>query len=101
MRSNSTSPFALGNRSERENFIKRHRPFFKRFPLVGRKAHDFELFAQAVDLLDKKAMPDVDYMQILLLREGMNRGGKRRYTTERILRDYTPGSPTDLSGEMR
>ena len=46
-------------------------------------------------------MPDADYMQILLLREQMNRGGKRRYTMERILRDYTPSSPVDLTGEMR
>ena len=76
-------------------------PFFRRFPLVGSKEHDFELFAQAVDLLAKKAMPDSDYMQILLLREQMNRGGKRRYTMERILRDYTPSSPAYLPGEMR
>ena len=76
-------------------------PFFRRFPLVGSKAHDFELFAQAADLLEKKVMADSDYVQILLLREQMNRGGKRRYTMERILRDYTPSSPSDLFGEMR
>ena len=68
-------------------------PFFRRFPLVGTKARDFELFAEAADVLNQKAMPDADYRQILLLREQMNRGGKRRYTAERILRDYTPGSP--------
>ncbi len=76
-------------------------PFFRRFPLVGWKAHDFELFAQAADLLAQEVMPDADYRQILLLREQMNRGGKRRYTMERILRDYTPSSPVDLTGEMR
>ena len=70
-------------------------------PLVGRKAHDFELFAQAAELLAKEAMSDADYRQVLLLREQMNRGGKRRYTMERILRDYTPSSPVDLTGEMR
>jgi hypothetical protein len=31
----------------------------------------------------------------------MNRGGKRRYTAERILRDYTPSSAADLADEMR
>jgi len=46
-------------------------------------------------------MPDADYRQVVLLREQMNRGGKRRYTAERILRDYTPSSPADLAGEMR
>jgi len=76
-------------------------PFFRRFPLVGWKAHDFELFAQAADLLASEAMTDADYNQVLLLREQMNRGGKRRYTMERILRDYTPSSPVDLTGEMR
>jgi hypothetical protein len=76
-------------------------PFFRRFPLVGMKAHDFDLFAEAVELLANEAMPDADYKRVLLLREQMNRGGKRRYTMERILRDYTPGSPVDLTGEMR
>jgi hypothetical protein len=65
-------------------------PFFRRFPLVGTKADDFELFASAVDLLAKPSLSEADYIQVLLLRERMNRGGKRRYTTERILRDYTP-----------
>ena len=76
-------------------------PFFRRFPLVGTKAHDFELFAQAAELLTKEVMSDADYRQVLFLREQMNRGGKRRYTMERILRDYTPSSPADLAGEMR
>ena len=65
-------------------------PFFRRFPLVGQKAQDFELFAQAADLLAKQPLNETDYSQVLLLREQMNRGGKRRYTAERILRDYTP-----------
>ena len=72
-------------------------PFFRRFPLVGSKAHDFELFAGAAELLAKEDMSEADYRQVLLLREQMNRGGKRRYTMERILRDYTPSSPADLS----
>jgi len=76
-------------------------PFFRRFPLVGGKAQDFELFAEAADLLAQKNLSDLDYEHILLLREQMNRGGKRRYTAERILRDYTPSSPADLAGGMR
>jgi LAGLIDADG endonuclease len=76
-------------------------PFFRRFPLVGWKARDFECFAQGAELLANEAMSDTDYRQVLLLREQMNRGGKRRYTMERILRDYTPSSPAGLTGEMR
>ncbi len=56
-------------------------PFFRRFPLVGTKARDFELFDQAVALLSNEVMSDVAYRQVLLLREQMNRGGKRRYTS--------------------
>jgi len=70
-------------------------PFFERFPLVGQKARDFELFKSAVALLSKPGASDDDYVAILQLREGMNRGGKRRYSTTRILRDYTPTSPLD------
>ena len=71
-------------------------PFFERFPLVGSKARDFELFRDAVRVLSQPVMSDADYHQVLALREGMNRGGKRRYTMERILRDYTPSSAGEL-----
>jgi len=67
-------------------------PFVQRFRLVGTKAHDFELFEQAVVLLGQGVMSDSDYRQVVLLPEQMNRGGKRRHTAERILRDYTPSS---------
>jgi hypothetical protein len=71
-------------------------PFFERFPLVGQKQHDFELFKSAVALLSKPSVSDADYVAILQLREQMNRGGKRRYSTARILRDYTPTSPSSM-----
>jgi LAGLIDADG endonuclease len=67
-------------------------PFFRRFPLVGRKQEDFERFAAAAELLAKSPLTDSDYANILALREGMNNGGKRRYSMEVILRDYTPSS---------
>ncbi len=68
-------------------------PFFERFPLVGMKAQDFACFREAVHLLSSYAMTDQEYIRVLTLREGMNRGGKRRHSMERILRDYTPSSP--------
>jgi hypothetical protein len=68
-------------------------PFFDRFPLVGKKAQDFELFKSAVRLLSQKPVGEADYRAVLKLREQMNSGGKRRYSTARILRDYTPTSP--------
>jgi LAGLIDADG DNA endonuclease family protein len=67
-------------------------PFFDRFPPVGSKAEDFRRFQAAVELLAQPVLSDADYTKVLALREGMNRGGKRRYSMERILRDYTPSS---------
>jgi hypothetical protein len=67
-------------------------PFFDRFPLVGTKAGDYALFRRAVALLSQGVLGDTDYVAVLKLREQMNGGGKRRYSTARILRDYTPTS---------
>jgi LAGLIDADG endonuclease len=65
-------------------------PFFERFPLIGRKAEDFDRFRAAARILSGKDLSYQDYAEVLALREGMNGGGKRRYTMQRILRDYTP-----------
>jgi hypothetical protein len=66
-------------------------PFFDRFPIVGQKAEDYQLWRSAVMLLSAGGLSDQDYHQVLALRERMNRGGKRRYRMDGILRDYTPG----------
>ncbi len=74
-------------------------PFFERFPLVGQKADDFRLWRDAVHLLAAGRLSDNDYHQVLALRERMNRGGKRRYRMNGILRDYTPSrSPRAVTG---
>ena len=65
-------------------------PFFRRFPLIGSKLGDFEAFSACVEVLSKRELDDADYIAVLTLREGMNRGGKRTHSKERILRDYTP-----------
>jgi LAGLIDADG endonuclease len=65
-------------------------PFFDRFPIVGQKAEDYRLWRSAVALLSAGNLSDQDYHQVLALRERMNRGGKRRYRMDGILRDYTP-----------
>lgn len=66
-------------------------PFFERFPLTGSKAQDFERFKRAAALLSKGVLNEPDFITVVDLREEMNNGGKRKYTRERILRDYTPG----------
>jgi hypothetical protein len=68
-------------------------PFFECFPLIGSKANDFERFRSAVALLSQPVVSDTDYVAVIMLREQMNRGGKRRYSAARILRDYTPTPP--------
>ena len=73
-------------------------PFFRRFPVVGTKARDFELFEAVVSLLGRGRLSDAEYQEVLRMREVLNRGGKRRYTMERILRDYTPNPPVDPEG---
>jgi hypothetical protein len=73
-------------------------PFFERFPLVGQKAEDFELYRRAVGLLSQPLLSDSDYRAVLALRERMNRGGKRKYRMAGILRDYTPTSPASRVG---
>jgi hypothetical protein len=74
-------------------------PFFERFPLVGEKARDFERWREAIRLLSRGPLDDRAYRQVLALREGMNRGGKRRHRMNRILRDYTPSpSPEQAVG---
>jgi hypothetical protein len=67
-------------------------PFFDRFQLVGTKAMDFDRFKRAVGLLERRRLSDADYVAVLVLREQMNGGGKRRYSMQRILRDHTPSA---------
>jgi LAGLIDADG endonuclease len=73
------------------DLVDRIMPFFDRFPIVGQKAHDYRLWRGAVALLAAGRLSDQDYARVLALRERMNRGGKRRYRMDGILRDYTPG----------
>jgi LAGLIDADG endonuclease len=70
--------------------IDRIVPFFDRFPVVGEKASDYRLWRSAVELLAAGDLSEADYATVLALRERMNRGGKRRYRMDGILRDYTP-----------
>ena len=73
-------------------------PFFQRFPLMGQKAIEFEMFERAVGLLTA-GLNDVTYVEVLQIREHMNRGGKRHHTMEKILRDYTPDlEPSSAQG---
>jgi hypothetical protein len=67
-------------------------PFFRRFPRWAARPSTSTLFEAAAGILTRRPLTDDDYREVLRLREDLNRGGKRRYTMERILRDYTPNS---------
>jgi LAGLIDADG endonuclease len=74
------------------DLIDRVVPFFDRFPIIGEKANDYRLWRSGVTLLAAGNLRESDYATVLALRERMNRGGKRRYRMDGILRDYTPSS---------
>ena len=73
-------------------------PFFDRFPIVGEKAEDYRLWRSAVLLMAAGPLNNQSYAEVLALRERLNRGGKRRYRMNGILRDYTPSSSTRMGG---
>ena len=74
-------------------------PFFERFPLVGQKQCDFELFKSAVALLGKPSVSDADYVDSAAQRTDESWRKKTLLDSENPQRLYA-----DLSvehGEMR
>jgi hypothetical protein len=74
-------------------------PFFEKYPFLSqKKIRDFRIFCAIVTLLSSSHhLSQEGIEQILRLRETMNGGGKRKFSTEeilqafpqKILRDYT------------
>ena len=61
-------------------------PFFERFPLRGPKANDLAVFRQITSLVQSgRHLLPAGIIEILALRNPMNRGGKRRRTDEQII----------------
>jgi hypothetical protein len=71
-------------------------PFFERFPfLSAKKKRDFSKFKQIVALMQRQAhLTEGGLREILSIREGMNDGGKRRYTHTEILESLGKSSET-------
>lgn len=64
-------------------------PFFERYPLQSKKANDYKIFKEIIQLVLAKEHLTFDGMKrLLLLREPMNSGGKRKYSSEQILNLY-------------
>jgi LAGLIDADG DNA endonuclease family protein len=61
-------------------------PFFEQFPLLSGKSRDFEIFREIAELMSQGVHLTRDGIaRILILRQPMNRGGKRRYPDQVIL----------------
>lgn len=64
-------------------------PFFKFYPLKTIKRKDFEVFATIADMIfSKQHLTKAGLQRLLELREGMNAGGKRKFTSGEILNAY-------------
>ncbi len=71
-------------------------PHFVQYPLRSRKAEDFNLFRQIVELLERKHHSTIDgLIHIISLAFKMNPHGKnRKYLLEDIIRDLRESSPS-------
>ena len=76
-------------------------PFFERFQLRGPKAGDLEIFREITRLVQSGRHRSVQGIkEILLLRNPMNRGGKRRRTDEEIIALLIAGNPQRPYAEL-
>ena len=71
-------------------------PFFKKFNfLSAKKKRDFDKFVRISKILSSESHLTIPGLkEILNIREDMNDGGKRRYSTEQILRKLEKSSET-------
>ncbi len=78
-------------------------PFFERFGfLSAKKKRDFFKFKQIANLIkDKKHLTYEGIKEILEIREEMNDGGKRRYSSEEILAIQVESSETTCQASLK
>ena len=71
-------------------------PFFERFKLKSEKKEDFKIFKKVANLMKEgKHLTRQGLMEILALRDPMNRGGKkRRFDSQRIITSLLGSSET-------
>ncbi|MBU6389749.1 hypothetical protein KGQ71_04530 [Patescibacteria group bacterium] len=64
-------------------------PFFNIYQLKTKKAEDFKVFRTIANMVFQKAhLTKAGMQQLLVLRETMNGGGKRKFTSGEILATY-------------
>ena len=64
-------------------------PFFGRFPILSRRRRDFLVFVEIARLMDTGMhLTREGIERILVLRDPMNNGGKRKYSNQEILEAF-------------
>lgn len=72
-------------------------PFFRRYQLLTKKRYDFEAFDTIVTfMISGKHRSSAGIQQILELRESMNGGGKRKFSSSTILASLKTESPETI-----
>jgi hypothetical protein len=72
------------------DLMKRIIPHFQKFPLQTNKQLDFEIFAKVCELIYQSKHLNVEYLeQIIQQSYLMNGSGKRKYTSEELLKILT------------
>lgn len=75
-------------------------PFFRRYPLRGKKRISFELFAQAAELFYKKEhLTKEGINKLLSIRQKMNRYSKKYQASARVRENRAPSGERILVGD--
>lgn len=68
-------------------------PFFNQYSLQSKKRYDFKLFCQIAEIIfSKQHLTYQGMSRLLQLRENMNGGGRRKFTSRQILTMMRPES---------
>jgi hypothetical protein len=86
--------FAVKNHKD---IVERVIPFFKRYPLKGKKKKDFDLFCQAAKLFERKEhLTEGGIERLRDLQSRMNLRRKLKQSSARVRENRAPGGDRDL-----
>lgn len=83
-----------------EDILKKVIPFFKKYRLQGKKAHDFELFCQASEIFKKKEHLSLEGISKLRdIQSRMNLRSKSKQSSARVRENRAPGGERNIVGQ--
>jgi len=72
-------------------------PFFKKYPLVGKKKRDFEYFCEAFQIIDeKKHLAEEGIAKLRGIQSKMNLRSRLKWSSARVRENRAPGGDGDL-----